>query len=120
MRISGIRAHPVARIVPLDRVARPGAVSRDVMYSNRPLRMMSVACAGTPSSSKESAQPWAVLDAGIANRVDNFGAVPQVVQLVEREKTHVRIVGFCTEHASSSIGCRWIRGPAAELSAVHE
>ncbi len=47
----------------------------------------------------ERAHAGAVLDASVANRVDQFRAVAQVIQFVEREKAHARVVGLRTEHA---------------------
>src|SRR5690242_10445019 len=44
------------------------------------------------------AQPRPVLQARIAHHVDYFGSVSQVVQFVERQKTHSRVIGFGTEH----------------------
>ncbi len=48
---------------------------------------------------RERAHAGAVFDARVANRVDQVGAVAQVVQLVEREKAHARVVGLRTQHA---------------------
>ena len=47
----------------------------------------------------EGAQAGAVLEARVANHVDDFGAVAQMIQLVEREKAHARVVGLRAEHA---------------------
>src|SRR5207302_7902370 len=53
MRMMGMRFQPSARMVPLERCSPISpAVSRDERYPvNRPLLMMGVHCAGTPSSS---------------------------------------------------------------------
>ena len=48
---------------------------------------------------REGAHAGTVLDARVANRVDQIGAVAQVIQLVEREKAHARVVGLRAEHA---------------------
>src|SRR5579864_5950425 len=53
MRISGIRAQPSARIVPLLCWSSTAAVSRDDMYPlKRPRSTSTTRCAGTPSSSQ--------------------------------------------------------------------
>jgi alpha-D-ribose 1-methylphosphonate 5-triphosphate synthase subunit PhnG len=48
---------------------------------------------------RERAHAGAVLDARVANRVHQIRTVAQVIQLVEREKAHARVVGFRAEHA---------------------
>src|SRR5580704_1801951 len=48
---------------------------------------------------KKSAEAWAMLRPRVAYRVDNLGAVAQVVQLVERKKTHAGVIGFGAEDA---------------------
>ena len=47
----------------------------------------------------EGAQAGAVLQARVADHVDDFRAVAQVVQLVEREEAHAGVVGFAAQDA---------------------
>src|ERR1017187_4949420 len=47
----------------------------------------------------EGAEAGTVLGARVANHVHDFGAVAQAVQLIEREKTHARVVGLAAQDA---------------------
>ncbi len=69
----------------------------------------------------EGAHAGAVLDARVANGVDEIGAVAQMIQLVEREKAHARVVGLRAEHAIELDGMAdGFVNLEAELAAVED
>ena len=100
--MSGRRAQLVARMVPFERVAADGGggfarghVADKLTVANDVGRLRGNAFV----VEREGAHAGAVLDARIANGVDQIGTVAQVIQLVEREKAHARVVGLRAEHA---------------------
>ncbi len=102
MRMSGSRAQPVARMVPLERAGADGGggfarghVAHELPVANDVGRLRGHAFV----VERKGSHAGAVLEAGVANRVHQIGAVAQVIQLVEREKAHARVVGFRAEHA---------------------
>ena len=102
MRISGRRAQLVARMVPLERCCADGGggfarghISDELAVANDVGRLRGNAFV----VEREGAHAGTVFDARVANRVDQVGAVAQMIQLVEREKAHARIIGLGTEHA---------------------
>ncbi len=102
MRISGRRDQPVARMVPFERVCADrggsfarGHVADELAVANDVGRLRGHAFV----VESERAEAGAVFEARIANRVDDIGTVAQVIQLVEREKAHARVVGFRAQHA---------------------
>jgi hypothetical protein len=102
MRISGSRSQPSARMQPLERVCpigRGGFPRGHIAHETAAaddvgsLRRHAFVVEG------ERAQARPVLQPRVAHHVDDFRAVAQPAELVEREKTHAGVVGFAAQHA---------------------
>src|SRR5580700_9368288 len=69
---------------------------------------------------EKGSEAWAMLRPRIAHRVDDFRTVAQVVQLVERKKTHAGVISLRTQHAVQLYGMSdGFVNLQAKLAAVH-